>query len=78
VLCERWTPLVVRELLCGSKRFNDLHRGVPRMSTRPFSRARSVLMVRSAMRKTYGGGWGRARSPRHAAPRDGCPRAANL
>jgi DNA-binding HxlR family transcriptional regulator len=33
VLCERWTPLVVRELLCGSRRFNDLHRGVPRMST---------------------------------------------
>jgi DNA-binding HxlR family transcriptional regulator len=33
VLCERWTPLIVRELLCGSKRFNDLHRGVPRMST---------------------------------------------
>ena len=33
VLCERWTPLVVRELLCGSKRFNDLRRGVPRMST---------------------------------------------
>jgi len=33
ILCERWTPLVVRELLCGSKRFNDLHRGVPRMST---------------------------------------------
>lgn len=32
-LCERWTPLVVRELLCGSRRFNDLHRGVPRMST---------------------------------------------
>lgn len=32
-LCERWTPLVVRELMCGSKRFNDLHRGVPRMST---------------------------------------------
>lgn len=32
-LCERWTPLVVRELLCGSKRFNDIRRGVPRMST---------------------------------------------
>ena len=32
-LCERWTPLIVRELLCGSRRFNDLHRGVPRMST---------------------------------------------
>lgn len=29
---ELWTPLVVRELLCGSRRFNDIRRGVPRMS----------------------------------------------
>src|SRR5690349_20482928 len=33
VLCAQWTPLVIRELLCGSKRFSDLHRGVPRMSS---------------------------------------------
>jgi DNA-binding HxlR family transcriptional regulator len=33
VLTERWTPLVIRELLCGSVRFNDLQRGVPRMSS---------------------------------------------
>jgi DNA-binding HxlR family transcriptional regulator len=32
VLCTRWTPLIVRELMCGSTRFNDLRRGVPRMS----------------------------------------------
>lgn len=32
VLCARWTMLIVRELLYGSKRFNDLRRGVPRMS----------------------------------------------
>lgn len=32
ILCTRWTTLVVRELLCGTKRFNDLRRGVPRMS----------------------------------------------
>lgn len=32
VLGELWTPLVIRELLCGSHRFNDIHRGVPRMS----------------------------------------------
>jgi DNA-binding HxlR family transcriptional regulator len=38
VLCERWTPLVLRELLCGSRRFNELHRGVPRMSTALLSR----------------------------------------
>jgi len=33
ILAERWTPLVVRELLCGSVRFNDIQRGVPRMSS---------------------------------------------
>ncbi len=38
VLAERWTPLVVRELLCGSVRFNDLQRGVPRMSSSLLSR----------------------------------------
>jgi DNA-binding HxlR family transcriptional regulator len=32
LLGERWTLLVVRELLMGSRRFNDLHRGVPLMS----------------------------------------------
>jgi DNA-binding HxlR family transcriptional regulator len=32
VFAERWTPLVVRELLMGSAHFNDLHRGVPLMS----------------------------------------------
>lgn len=29
VVAERWTPLILRELLCGSRRFNDLRRGVP-------------------------------------------------
>jgi DNA-binding HxlR family transcriptional regulator len=38
ILAERWTPLVVRELLCGSVRFNDLQRGVPRMSSALLSR----------------------------------------
>lgn len=33
ILTRRWTPLVVRELLCGSVRFNELRRGVPRMSS---------------------------------------------
>lgn len=32
ILAERWTLLVVRELLCGSQHFNDLRRGVPLMS----------------------------------------------
>ena len=29
---ERWTPLIIREMLCGSKRFNELKRGNPMMS----------------------------------------------
>lgn len=32
VVCTRWTALVLRELLCGSRRFTDLRKGVPRMS----------------------------------------------
>ncbi len=32
ILCSRWTILVLREMLCGSTRFNDLRRGLPRMS----------------------------------------------
>ncbi|MEI4484402.1 MULTISPECIES: winged helix-turn-helix transcriptional regulator [Phyllobacterium] len=32
ILCSRWTTLILRELLCGTTRFNDLRRGVPRMS----------------------------------------------
>jgi DNA-binding HxlR family transcriptional regulator len=38
ILAERWTPLVVRELLHGSHRFNDLRRGVPLMSASLLSR----------------------------------------
>jgi DNA-binding HxlR family transcriptional regulator len=32
LLDERWTMLVVRELVTGSSRFNELRRGLPRMS----------------------------------------------
>lgn len=34
VLTERWTPLVIREIaLTGSRRFNEIQRGVPLMSS---------------------------------------------
>lgn len=32
VLCTRWTVLLIRELVAGSSRFNELRKGVPRMS----------------------------------------------
>ena len=38
VACSRWTILILRELLSGSTRFNDLRRGVPKMSPTLLSR----------------------------------------
>jgi DNA-binding HxlR family transcriptional regulator len=47
VFAERWTPLILRELFRGSTTFNDLHRGVPRMS-------RSLLSNRLKKLETCG------------------------
>jgi DNA-binding HxlR family transcriptional regulator len=55
VLCERWTPLVVRELLCGSRRFNDLHRGVPRMSSSLLTQRLRRLEEFGIVRRTAAG-----------------------
>jgi DNA-binding HxlR family transcriptional regulator len=32
LLCTRWTMVLMRELVAGTTRFNDLRRGVPKMS----------------------------------------------
>jgi DNA-binding HxlR family transcriptional regulator len=38
ILCSRWTLVLLRELVVGSTRFNELRRGVPRMSPALLSR----------------------------------------
>ncbi|MBI1752869.1 MAG: helix-turn-helix transcriptional regulator [Acidobacteria bacterium] len=44
LLGERWTLLVVRELLCGSRRFGEFQRGIPRISRTMLSaRLRELL-----------------------------------
>jgi DNA-binding HxlR family transcriptional regulator len=46
VLGGRWTLLVVRELLSGSRRFNDIRRGIPRISRTMLSeRLQSLAIV---------------------------------
>lgn len=45
VICSRWTPLIIRELLCGSTRFNDLKRGMPRISPTLLSKRLKELEV---------------------------------
>jgi DNA-binding HxlR family transcriptional regulator len=47
VFADRWTPLIVRELLLGVERFNDLERGLPGIS-------RSVLAQRLRMLERAG------------------------
>ena len=36
ILCTRWTMVLMRELVAGSTRFNDLRRGVPEDVARRF------------------------------------------
>jgi DNA-binding HxlR family transcriptional regulator len=56
VLARRWTPLVVRELLWGSHRFNDLHRGLPRMSRTLLSHRLSELEEAGVLERRIVGG----------------------
>ncbi|MFA1551633.1 winged helix-turn-helix transcriptional regulator [Actinomadura chokoriensis] len=44
LLDERWTLLIVRELLSGSERFNEVRRGVPRMSPTLLSKRLNQLV----------------------------------
>ncbi|TDE16920.1 helix-turn-helix domain-containing protein [Actinomadura sp. 6K520] len=44
LLDERWTLLIIRELLSGSERFNEVRRGVPRMSPTLLSKRLNQLV----------------------------------
>jgi DNA-binding HxlR family transcriptional regulator len=57
LLGERWTLLVVRELLCGSRRFGQVHRGIPRISRTMLSaRLRALLDAGVIERRESAGG----------------------
>lgn len=52
LLDERWTLLVVRELLLGSRHFNDLRRGVPKMSPALLSKRLKALARAGVVERT--------------------------
>ncbi|SDE67516.1 winged helix-turn-helix transcriptional regulator [Auraticoccus monumenti] len=52
LLDERWTMLVVRELLAGSTHFNDLRRGNPRMSPALLSKRLRTLERAGLVRRS--------------------------
>src|ERR1700751_3993879 len=55
IVCNRWTVLVLRELLSGTTRFNDLRRGVPRMSPSLLSKRLKELEVAGLISVTPAG-----------------------
>ena len=54
VLGGRWTLLIVRELLCGSTRFNDIRRAIPRISRTMLSERLHELMYVGAVLRIDG------------------------
>lgn len=50
----RWTLLIVREMLCGASRFNDIRRGIPRISRTMLSERLQALVAAGALRRSDG------------------------
>ena len=55
IICSRWTALVLREMLCGTTRFNDLRRGVPLMSPTLLSKRLKELIEAGVITTTRTG-----------------------
>jgi DNA-binding HxlR family transcriptional regulator len=57
LFCERWTPLILRDLAAGATRFSELHRGVPLMSPTLLSRRLKQLEAEAVVerRRSPGG-----------------------
>src|SRR5271154_7005224 len=51
ILCRRWTVILLRELMAGSTRFNELRRGVPRMSPALLSQRLKELEAAGIVRR---------------------------
>jgi DNA-binding HxlR family transcriptional regulator len=59
VLAERWTLLILRDILIGSRRFNEFRRSIPLLSpTLLASRLRSLEEAGVIVRAPYGDGHG--------------------
>lgn len=60
LFCERWTPLILRDLATGVSRFSDLQRGVPLASPSILSRRLKQLEAEGVIerrRSASGGTW---------------------
>ncbi len=55
ILCERWIPLILRELMCGSVRFTEIQRGVPLISPTLLSKRLRQLEAAGVITRTRTG-----------------------
>ena len=55
VICQRWTPLILREMLVGSTRFNEIRRGVPTCSPALLSKRLKELEAAGVIERTSSG-----------------------
>jgi len=54
IFAERWTPIILRELVLGSRGFNEIHRGVPRISRTLLSKRLRELAAAGVIDSTDG------------------------
>ena len=54
VLGDRWTPLIIRELMVGAGGFNEIHRGIPRISRTMLAQRLRLLERRGLVRREPG------------------------
>ncbi|MBI2529369.1 MAG: helix-turn-helix transcriptional regulator [Candidatus Rokubacteria bacterium] len=71
LLGQRWTLLIVRELLCGSRRFGEVQRGIPRISRTMLSARLRELLDAGVIERPDG-----SRGPEHRMTAAGMELAA--
>ena len=54
VLGDRWTPLVIREMAVGAVGFNEIHRGIPRISRTLLAQRLRTLEARGLLHREPG------------------------
>ena len=70
VICTRWTMLILREFCAGSTRFNELRKGVPRMSPTLLAKRLKELEGAGIIEHVSGNGSGAGEYRLTAAGRD--------
>ena len=69
VLGDRWTPLVIRELMIGATGFNEIHRGIPRISRTLLAQRLRQLERRGLVHREAATGAAAGRHPDALGPR---------